>query len=134
MLAEAYRKMGLPQEASAAADDALEYVEATGERFYEAELYRLKGSLDAEGEAAAYFLKALEVARQQKARSFELRLAASFVHLRQQQVIESEPADINHNRALLKEAQALLSDIYNSFTEGFDSADFQEARELLTPQ
>ena len=120
----------------------------TGERFYEAELYRLKGELtlaqegksqkakgksqkskipstqhltpstQAEAEAEACFHKAIEVARRQQAKSWELRATVSLARLWQSQ-------------GKRKEAHKLLAEIYNWFTEGFDTKDLQEARGLL---
>ena len=94
------------------------------ERFYEAELYRLEGelllaqSVDRVAEAATCFQHALAIARQQQARWWELRAAMSLSRLWQQQ----------DKRA---EARELLAPIYGWFTEGFDTADLQEAKALL---
>ena len=71
-----------------------------------------------ESEAEACFQKAIEVARRQSAKSLELRATMSLVRLRQQQ-------------GKRVEAHALLSEIYNWFTEGFDTKDLQEARALI---
>jgi predicted ATPase len=96
----------------------------TGERSDQPELQRLTGELllrqtvpDA-SQAAACFQQALDVARRQQAKSFELRAAMSLARLWQ------EPG----KRA---EARALLAPIYGWFTEGFDTTDLQEARALL---
>ena len=132
MLAEASGLLGQPQEGLAAVDEALTLVEQTGERYYAAELHRLRGELllrhadtgpQAPGsgqqvEAEACFHRALDVARQQQARSLELRAAMSLARLWQQQ---GKRAD----------AGALLAPIYDWFTEGFDTADLQEAKALL---
>ena len=99
-------------------------VEDTGERFWEAELYRLKGELllrhtiPNEHQAAACFQQALDVARHQQAKSLELRAAMSLSRLWQQQGKRAE-------------ARELLAPIYGWFTEGFDTADLQEAKALL---
>ena len=138
-------------------------MEKTGERYYEAELYRLKGALTlqsqaslgqvsskswtspgqvsdesktsqeksenpsfqpltpstpAEAEAEACFLKAIEIARRQQAKSLELRAVTSLSRLWQQQGKKDE-------------ARQLLAEIYNWFTEGFDTKDLQEAKALL---
>ncbi len=71
-----------------------------------------------EGEAEACFLKAIEIARQQQAKSLELRAAMSLARLWQQQGKKDE-------------ARQMLAEIYNWFTEGFDTADLQEAEALL---
>jgi len=108
-------------------------VDNSGERFYEAELYRLKGELmlarskvqslksqvtAPQGEAEACFLKAIEIARQQQAKSWELRAAISLARLWQSQAKSAE-------------AHRMLSEVYNWFTEGFDTKDLQEAKTLL---
>jgi predicted ATPase len=102
--------------------EALAFVYDTGERVWEAELYRLKGELtlksQAEEEAEACFLKAIEVARRQQAKSLELRAVMSLSRQWQQQ-------------GKRKEAHQVLSDIYGWFTEGFDTKDLQEAKALL---
>jgi len=72
----------------------------------------------AEAEAAACFLKVVEVARRQSAKSLELRAVVSLVRLWQQQ-------------GKKEEARKLLAEIYGWFTEGFDTADLQEAKALL---
>ncbi len=108
--------------------EALVVVDKTGERYYEAELHRLKGELmfqsKAQGpeskveEAEECFQKAIDIAQRQQAKSLELRAATSLAHLWQQQNKKAE-------------AHKLLSDVYNWFTEGFDTKDLQEARALL---
>jgi predicted ATPase len=126
LLAEAYGKGGWAGEGLAVLSEALAAVDNSGERLYEAELYRLKGEilLTQEGkgqkaeEAEARFQQALAVARRQQAKSLELRAAMSLSRLWQQQGKRAE-------------ARELLAPIYNWFTEGFDTADLQEARALL---
>jgi len=109
--------------------EALTMVEKNEERWNEADLYRLKGeltlqqssvqSLESRGrEAEGCFLKAIEIARKQQAKSLELRAAMSLARLWQEQGKQHE-------------AHTLLSDIYNWFTEGFDTKDLQEAKALL---
>jgi len=99
-------------------------VETTGERWYEAELYRLKGELllqqhaDHQAEAETCFHHAIEIARNQQAKSFELRAATSLARLWQRQ-------------GKREEAQQVLGEVYGWFTEGFDTADLQEAKALL---
>ena len=73
---------------------------------------------DPQGEAEACFLKAIEIARKQQAKSLELRAATSLARLWQQQGKHDE-------------AHKLLSEIYNWFTEGFDTKDLQEAKTLI---
>ena len=104
--------------------EALAEVERTEERVWEAELYRLKGKLllrqgtPDEHQAETCFLQALDVARRQKAKALELRAAMSLSRLWQQQ-------------GKRMDARELLAPIYGWFTEGFDTADLQEAKALL---
>jgi predicted ATPase len=99
-------------------------VAATEERWWAAEVYRLQGVLLLQlpipdvGQAEACFQHALDVARRQEAKSLELRAATSLARLWQQQGKRAE-------------AYELLAPIYGWFTEGFDTADLQEARALL---
>jgi predicted ATPase len=96
-------------------------VRSTEERFHEAELYRLQGELllaVARGGAEVCFRQALAVARQQEARSLELRAAVSLSRLLRQQ----------GNR---QEARALLAETYGWFTEGFETSDLKEAQATL---
>jgi predicted ATPase len=124
LLAEAYGKGGQGTEGLCVLAEALTIVNSTRERNYEAELYRLKGELllqQAAGsgdEAETCFRQALDIARQQQARSLELRAAMSLSRLWQRQCKRAE-------------ACALLAPIYGWFTEGFDTADLQEAKALL---
>ncbi|HJY84995.1 MAG TPA: hypothetical protein VKK81_28425, partial [Candidatus Binatia bacterium] len=120
--------------------EALVVVDKTGERYYEAELYRLKGELTLQQfqvsgpkfqidnpqsafrnpqlEAEACFQKAIETARRQQAKSLELRATVSLARLWQQQ-------------GKKKEARRMLAEIYSWFTEGSDTKDLQEAKALL---
>jgi predicted ATPase len=124
MLAEVHGSLGQPEAGLTALSEALALVEKTGERYYEAELHRLKGELllqQAAPEAShaeACFQQALDIARCQQAKSLELRAAMSLGRLWQQQ-------------GKRQEAQALLAEVYHWFTEGFDTADLQEAKALL---
>jgi predicted ATPase/class 3 adenylate cyclase len=155
LLAEAYGQIGQTEGGLSALAEALAAVDKTEEREYEAELYRLRGELtlaqsrvqslesgvqenqkskgkgqkakvpnpksqilDPELEAEAYFLKAIEIARQQQAKSLELRATVSLACLWQQQ-------------GKAKLAHEMLADIYNWFTEGFDTKDLQEAKALI---
>ena len=104
--------------------EALAVVHQTGERWVEAELYRLQGQLllqqavpDAQ-HSAMCLQKALSIARSQHAKSWELRAAISLARLWQQQ-------------GKRQEAHDLLAPVYHWFTEGFDTADLQDAKALL---
>ena len=108
LLAEAYGKVGEAEQGLTALVEALAQVEQTGERWYEAELYRLKGELvlqsgvrspeseittpdpNTQAGAEACFLKAIEIARKQQAKSLELRAATSLARLWQQQGKQAE--------------------------------------------
>jgi class 3 adenylate cyclase/predicted ATPase len=124
LLAETYAQGGRVDEGLRVLDQALVSVHTTGERWWEAELHRLKGelllALSAEkyAEAETCFHQALDSARRQEAKALELRAARSLARLWQQQGRRAE-------------AQALLAPIYGWFTEGFDTADLQEAKALL---
>jgi predicted ATPase len=124
LLAEAYESIGQSAEGLTVLAEALAAVEKTGGRFYEAELYRLKGELlrrrafPDEDHADTCLRRALEVARRQQAKSLELRAAMSLSRLWQQQ---GKQAD----------ARTLLAPVYGWFTEGFDTADLQDAKALL---
>jgi predicted ATPase len=133
-LAEAYRHARRVEEGLAALTRALETVQQTGEAWWEAELCRLKGELTLQqlsvisyqppipdsypqGEAEACFLKAIQIARRQQAKSLELRAVMSLSRLWQ--------------KGKRKEAHQILYEIYGWFTEGFDTKDLQEAKTLL---
>ena len=104
--------------------EAMTAIEATGERWWEAEVYRVGGeiALRAPQPDAAkpeeYFERALTVARQQRAKSLELRAAMSMARLWRDQGKRDEGRD-------------LLAPIYGWFTEGFDTLDLKEAKALL---
>jgi predicted ATPase len=121
LLAEAYGGIGQSEEGLHVLAEALAAVEQTGGRFYEAELYRLKGelllmqALPDEDQPETCFRHALKVARCQQAKSLELRAAMSLSRLWQQQGKRTE-------------ARQLLAAVYSWFTEGFDTADLQEAK------
>ncbi len=145
LLAEAYGKAGQADDGFNMLAEGFALVEENGGRSHEAELYRIKGELtlqqenqkakgkgqkskiktepqsphpDAQGEAEASFLKAIDIARQQQAKSWELRATVSLARLWQKQGKSSE-------------ARQMLADIYNWFTEGFDTVDLQEAKAWL---
>ena len=124
MLADAYGAGSQPEDGLQVLTEALELVDENGERAYEAELYRLEGELSLQGKetqteaAEVSFQKALNVAREQEAKSWELRAAISLARLWQQQGKQSE-------------ARTLLTEIYDWFTEGFNTADLKDAKVLL---
>ncbi|MDQ3828367.1 MAG: AAA family ATPase, partial [Candidatus Tectomicrobia bacterium] len=124
LLAEACGKGGQAEKGLDVLTEALAAVHTTAERFYEAELYRLKGELlltpsrANRAEAEICFHEGLEIARRQQAKSLELRAAMSLARLWQQQ-------------GKREEARELLAPIYGWFSEGFDTADLQEAKALL---
>ena len=105
-------------------EEAQTVVETNGEHFHDAELHRLKGELllqlssDNTHEVGTCFHQALAVARQQQAKSLELRAATSLARLWQQQDKRQD-------------AYGLIAPVYGWFTEGFDTADLQEAKALL---
>jgi predicted ATPase len=104
--------------------EAMTEIEATGERWWEAEVYRIAGEIalkTSQPDAAKpeeYFERSLAVARQQQAKSWELRAAMSMARLRCDQGKRDE-------------ARELLAPVYGWFTEGFDTLDLKEAKELL---
>jgi predicted ATPase len=140
-LAEAYGKVEQVAEGLQVLDEATTVMLKTGQRNYEAELYRLKGQLTLQkfqvsgfkfqvedslessvqslkSEAEECFLKAIEIARKQQAKSWELRAVMSLSRLWQTQGKKDE-------------ARQMLAEIYGWFTEGFDTKDLQEAKVLL---
>jgi predicted ATPase len=124
LLAEAYGTMEQPEAGLTALAEALTLVNTTGERWYEPELYRLKGELllqqhaDNQAEAETCFHHAMAIAQNQQAKSWELRAATSLARLWQQQ-------------GKRQEAHDLLAPVYNWFTEGFDTLDLKDAKALL---
>jgi predicted ATPase len=104
--------------------EALALVDTTGERWYEAELYRLKGELllqqssNNQADAETCFQQAISIARSQQAKSWELRAATSL-------------SKLWHQQGKRQKAYDLLAPVYNWFTEGFDTADLQDAKALL---
>ena len=123
VLAELYGKSGQIAEGLRAMAEARAYINHTEEVYYEAEVHRLTGELllmqgRSETAAEARLLQALEVARRQSAKSWELRAATSLNRLWQQQGERAK-------------ARELLTPIYGWFTEGFDTADLQDAKALL---
>jgi predicted ATPase len=123
LMAEACGEAGQAEEGLRLLAEAFAAVEQRDERYFEAELHRLQGELllvqpAAETEAEACFLKAAEIARQQHAKSWELRAATSLARLWQKQ---GRP----------EEARQVLDPVYDWFTEGFDTLDLIGARSLL---
>jgi predicted ATPase len=162
LLAETHEKVGQTEEGLNVLAEALDRVDKTGERWYEAELYRLRGELtlaqsktslgqvqdksqtgqdqsqaslkqvvgksedtspqplipSPQSEAEACFLKAIEIARKQQAKSLELRAVVSLSRLWQSQDKKEE-------------ARQMLAEIYTWFTEGFDTKDLQDAKASL---
>jgi class 3 adenylate cyclase/predicted ATPase len=124
LLAEAHGVMGQPEAGLTALAEALTFAETTGERWYEPEMYRLKGALllqqhsGNQAEAETCFAKAIAIAQSQQAKSWELRAATSLARLWQRQ-------------GKRQEAHDLLAPVYNWFTEGFDTADLKDAKALL---
>jgi predicted ATPase len=124
LLASVHGRLGQAQEGVVVIAEALAFVARTGERFWEAELRRLNGQLllqanqANEPEAEACFRTAIEIARSRKARSLELRAAASLARLWRHQ---GKP----------EAARDLLTPVYGWFTEGFDTQDLKDAKALL---
>jgi predicted ATPase len=124
LFAEGHTALGQHAEGLHIVDESLGLVENNGQRLHEAELYRLKGELllkqsgADEQQAEGCFSQALAIARRQQAKSWELRAAMSLAQLWQRQGKRAE-------------ARMLLAPIYGWFTEGFDTADLQEAKVLL---
>ena len=124
LLAEAYGQAGQPDLGLPCLAEALTLMEATEERWWEAEVHRLKGELLLRlplpdiPQATACFSQALDVARRQQARALELRAALSLGRLWQQQGKRDQ-------------VRQLLTEVYGCFTEGFETPDLQEAKALL---
>jgi class 3 adenylate cyclase/predicted ATPase len=123
-LANAYAGAGQFDHASRSIGEALATVEATKERWYEAEVNRIAGEIvlqtpnQVAAKAETYFERALAIARQQQAKSWELRAAMSMARLWRDQ---GKP----------RRARDLLAPVYGWFTEGFDTRDLKEAKALL---
>jgi tetratricopeptide (TPR) repeat protein len=141
-VAQGYGQGGQAEDGLRVIAEALAMVEKNEERWTEADLYRLKGELtlqkqsrvrgpgsevtdgpassvqSPESEAEECFVRAIEIAQKQQAKSLELRAVTSLARLWQQQ-------------GKTAEARELLAPVYNWFTEGFDTKDLQEAQALL---
>lgn len=124
MLAQAFMEAGRFNDGLSAVTEALATTDENEIRFYGAETYRLKGELllrqqdSDKSEARKCFQRAIEIARGQSAKSLELRATTSLASLLSKQ---------GHR----DEARTMLADIYNWFTEGFDTADLKDAKALL---
>jgi predicted ATPase len=124
ILAEGYRKIGQIEAGLGTLHEAVTLLDKTGTRYYEAELHRLKGELLLMrsainvAQAENSFRHAIEVARRQSAKSWELRATTSLARLRA-------------SEGRRDEARKMLAQIYNWFTEGFDTADLKEAKAQL---
>jgi predicted ATPase len=123
-LAKAHAQLGSYADASHCIDEAAKTAEASGERWFSAETHRIAGEIELnsperdETKAANDFERALEIARAQHARSWELRAATSLARLWRDQDKRAEAHD-------------LLAPVYGWFTEGFDTLDLKEAKALL---
>jgi predicted ATPase len=124
LLARGYAEVGRIEEALGMLSEALAQIERTGEKAQQAEMLRLKGELllmrdgGAIAEAEGCFRAALDVARAQEARWWELRATTSLARL----LVSQGHRD---------EARTMLAEIYGWFSEGFDTADLKDARVLL---
>jgi predicted ATPase len=124
MQAEAFALLGKTRDGLKGLDEAQILVEQNKDRWWEAEIYRLRGALllrrpkAKRGEAETWFRRALDVARRQQAKSLELRAATSLARLWRDQGKHAEARD-------------LLAPIYGWFTEGFDTPDLKDARKLF---
>ena len=123
-LAIAYAELGQFDDAWRCIGEAMTAIETTKERWYEAEINRIAGEIALKSpepdaaKAQAYFERALAVARQQQAKSWELRAAMSLARLWRDQ-------------GKVQQARELLAPVYGWFTEGFDTRDLKEAKALL---
>jgi class 3 adenylate cyclase/predicted ATPase len=124
ILAAAYGKAGQPAQGLALIEEAIDCMNRTGQRLFEAELQRVKGELllavsrDRHAEAEACFRHAIDCARRQSAKSMELAADLSLGRLWRGQGKNDD-------------ARTLLAEIYGWFTEGFDTRDLRDAKALL---
>ena len=123
-LARAYADLGRFEDAWRCVDDAMAAIETTKDKWWEAEAHRVAGEIALKSrepdaaKAEQYFERALAVARQQQAKSWELRAAVSMARLWRDQ-------------GKSQQARDLLTPVYGWFTEGFDTLDLKEAKALL---
>jgi predicted ATPase len=119
-----YAQLGQFEDAWSCIGETMTAIETTGERWWEAEVHRVAGEIvlmspqPDTAKAQAHFERALAVARQQQAKSWELRAAISMARLWRDQ-------------GKREEARELLAPVYGWFTEGFDTRDLEEAKALL---
>jgi predicted ATPase len=119
VVAETMLKAGRREEALALVVEALDVIEASGNRLFEAEAYRLRGACSSDAAEAEHWLaRALDISQRQDARSLRLRAAMSLAEVRRDQ---QHP----------QEANDLLAGAYAEFTEGFGTADIVTAKHLL---
>jgi predicted ATPase len=124
LLGEVHARAGEPVKGLGFLSEALEHVGQTGERWFEAELHRRTGEIlldlpePDEAEATICFRRAVEVARRQDAKMWELRVATRLARLWA-------------GKGDQRKAHDLLAPIYGWFTEGFETADLKEAKALL---
>jgi predicted ATPase len=121
-LAEGLARRGDRAAALAALREGLEIADATGEHKWDAELHRLTGTVllaeNKRGEGQASLQQAIRIAQAQQAKSLELRAARDLARLWGEQGRRAEARD-------------LLTPVYGSFTEGFDTADLKEVKAML---
>ena len=123
-LAHSYARLGRPEQALSMLNAALAHIENTGQKAEQAEILRLKGEVLLLGrrprtaETEHCFRAALEVARAQEAKWWELRTVVTY-------------AGLLRNTDRCDQAQTILVEIYDWFTEGFDTADLREVKLLL---
>ena len=123
-LAKAYAELGQFDDAWRCIGEAMTAMETTKEKWFEADINRMAGEIALKSpepdaaKAEAYFERALAVAREQQAKSWELRAAMSMARLWRDQGKRDEARD-------------LLAPVYGWFTEGFDTLDLKEAKALL---
>ena len=124
VLASTHAALGEFDDARRCIDEAMTTIETNKEKWFEVEVNRLAGEIELKfpdrdaAKAEAYFDCALEVARQQQAKSWELRAAMSLARLWR-------------DRGKVQQARELLAPVYGWFTEGFDTRDLKEAKALL---
>jgi predicted ATPase len=123
-LATAHAHLGEPPDAEGWIDETIKFIETSKEEICKAEAHRMAGEIvlmstdPSKERAEKYFDRALTVAREQQAKSWELRAAMSMARLWRSQ---GKP----------QQARELLAPVYNWFTEGFDTLDLKEAKALL---
>src|SRR4029077_10202188 len=123
-LSQSYAERSQFDDAWCCLSEAMTAIERTGETWFEADVYRIAGEVALQGpqtdaaKAETYFKHSLAIARQQQAKSWELRAAMSLARLWRDQ-------------GKVQQARELLAPVYGWFTEGFDTRDLKEAKVLL---